>query len=123
MKMKLPPDVSFHHDLRLIVFRPRGVLNKKRIDKIIAFLTEEEERAEEPFDRFTDLSRLDAIDLDFQYVFRVSLLRRLAYAQRPPVKSAFYVTNSVVARFVKIHVIMTDHSQPYYLSDRQRISG
>ena len=84
MRMKLPPDVLFHHDLRLMVFRPRGVLDENRVDEIVAFLEKEEERAHKPFDRFSDLSKLDVIDLNYQYVFRVSLHRLRSYAKGPP---------------------------------------
>lgn len=108
--MKLPPDVLFHHDLRLMVFRPRGVLNQKVVDTIVAFLEDEETKAEKPFNRFSDLSKLDSIRLDFDYVVRVSLHRRLSYMKHPPVKAAFYVTNSEAAHIVNIHILMTDHS-------------
>ncbi len=110
MKMKLPPYVSFHHDLRLMVFRPLGILDEKRVDAVIEFLETEENKNGKPFNRFSDLSKLDAINLDFHYVFRVSLHRRLTYAQHPPVKSAFFVTSEAAARIVKIHMAMTDHS-------------
>ena len=110
MKMKLPPHVSFHHDLRLMVWRPRGILQEKQVIQIVEFLENEEDRAEKPLNRFTDSSKLDAIDLHLHFVLRVSLHRRLVYAERPPVKSAFHVTSEAVARFVKVHVLMTDHS-------------
>ena len=110
MKMKLPPNVVFHHDLRLMVYRPRGIVNEKEVKRIVEFLEREEDRAERPFNRFTDNSKLEAIDLDFHFVFRISLHRRLVYAERPPVKSAFYVNSPAVARVVKLHAIITDHS-------------
>ena len=53
---------------------------------------------------------IDAIDLDFQFLFRICLHRRLVYARHPPVKSAFYVTSEAAARIVKIHALLTDHS-------------
>jgi hypothetical protein len=110
MKMKLPPNVLFHHDLRLMVWRPRGILQEKQINQMIESLEKEEDRAERPFNRFTDNSKLDAVDLDFGFVSRISLHRRLSYAGRPPVKSAFYVTTEAVERLVKIHILMTNHS-------------
>src|SRR5262249_61293994 len=88
--MECPANLFFRADLRLMIFRPCGILNQELIDTTIAFLEEEEERAQHPFNRFSDLSKLDAIDLEFGYVFRVALHRRLIYAGRPPVKSAFY---------------------------------
>ena len=110
MKMKLPPNVVFHHDLRLTVYRPRGIINEKEVKRIVEFLEREEDRAERPFNRFTDNSKLDVIDLDFHFVFRISLHRRLVYAKRPPVKSAFYVNSPAVAQVVKLHAIITEHS-------------
>jgi len=110
MKIKLPADVLFHHDLRLMVWRPCGLLNEKRVKTIVAFLEAAEERADKPFNRFADLSKLAAIDLNFHFVFHVSLHRRLVYEKHPPVKSAFYVTHPQAAQLVKIHAIMTGHS-------------
>jgi len=110
MKMKLPPGILFHHDLNLMVFRPRGILTDKWLDVVIELLEREEDRDKKPFNRFTDLSKLDAIDVDFKTVFRFSLHRRLSYAGRPPVKSAIYVTSEAAARIVKIHALVTSHS-------------
>ena len=45
MKMKLPSDVIFHHDLRLLVYRPTGILNAKEVTRIVEFLEHEEDRA------------------------------------------------------------------------------
>jgi hypothetical protein len=109
-KMKLLPWVMFHHDLRLMVFRPTGIVDEAHVDKTVAMLQAAEEQADKPFNRYTDLSRLDAIDLSFKYIFRVSLHRRLAYAKYPPVKSAFYCTSSAAARVARIHVMLTEYS-------------
>jgi len=109
-KIKLPPDVLFHHDLRLMVFRPRGVLNEKVVDRIVNFLKQAEEQADKPFNRYSDLSQLKAIKLEYQYVLRISLHRRASYAKFTPVKSAFYVTNQEAASIVEIHAIVCDYS-------------
>jgi len=93
-----------------MVYRPRGILDQDEIDRIVAFLDAEENRADWAFDRFTDTSNLDAVDLTFQLVFRVSLHRRLAYAKRPPVKSALFVTSPATERIAKLHAMLTDHS-------------
>lgn len=34
----------------------------------------------------------------------------MVYGDRPPIKSAFYVTSPATARIVRIHALMTDHS-------------
>ena len=93
-----------------MVFRPRGILGEERVNTIVEFLEKEEVRAAKPFDRFCDLSKLDAIDLDFRFVFRIALYRRLVYAERPPIKSAFYVTSQAAERVVKIHAVLTERS-------------
>lgn len=89
MKMRPPLNVSFHHDLRLIVWRPRGILREEQVNQIVEFLEKEEDRAEKPINPFTDTSKLDAVDLDPQFIFRVSLHRRLVYAGRPPGEIGF----------------------------------
>jgi hypothetical protein len=38
--MKLPPDVEFYDDMRLIVWRPRGLVNKAAVNKVITVLGE-----------------------------------------------------------------------------------
>lgn len=110
MKMKLPRWVSFHHDHRIMVFRPLGVLDEREVERIVAMLDRLEEEADRPFNRFSDLSKLDAIDLSFEFIFRISLHRRLIYSKYPPVRSAFYVTSPATARVVRAHGILTDKS-------------
>ena len=109
-KLKLPRHMIFHHDLHLMVFRPKGAVTKKRIDADIALLEVAEDQQEKPFNRFTDLSKATAIQLNFQDVFRISLHRRLKYGKRSPIKSAFYVTTDEAARIVKTHALLTNYS-------------
>ena len=110
MRMKLARHMSFHHDLHLLVFRPRGIITLSRIEKDIAILEREEDRAEKPFNRFSDLSNVRRIDVEFRDIFRISLHRRLTYKKHRPVKSAFYVTNASAARIVRLHALLTDYS-------------
>jgi hypothetical protein len=77
----------------IFIWRPRGVLSEALVNKIIVFVREQEETLDRSFNRFTDLSALDAIDLNFDYVFHIALYRRLSYAGGK-VKSAFYVSSS-----------------------------
>jgi hypothetical protein len=43
---------------------PRGVLNEATINKIIAFVGEQEATFGKPFNRFTDMSAVDSVDLN-----------------------------------------------------------
>ena len=108
--MELPPDVEFHEDVRLIVWRPRGLLNRTAVNRIITVLGELETRLKEPFDRFTDTVAADAVDLNFEYMIRVSLYRRSFYAGRPPVKSAILATDATAIHYGRLHALLTQGS-------------
>jgi hypothetical protein len=108
--MKAPASVQFNEDLRLFVWKPRGILDETVVNKVLVDLVRYECRASQPFNRFSDLSEVQDFHLTFKYVFHVALHRRLAYAGREPVKSVFYVTHPEAAQLVKLHAIMTDHS-------------
>jgi hypothetical protein len=108
--VKLPPNVDFRSDIHLLVWRPLGVVTEAVVNRILAYLAEMEARDGEPFNRFTDTSAQEAVELTFQYVFHVALYRRLSYMGRPPVKSAIFATDPKVIQMVKIHVLMSDHS-------------
>ena len=108
--MKLPPDVEFHEDIRLLVYRPRGLVNKATVNKIITVIGELEATLKEPFDRFSDTVAADAVDLNFEYIIRVSLYRRVTYAGRPPVKSAILATDSTMIHYAKLHGVLTQGS-------------
>jgi len=94
----------------LILWKPRGVLDQSRVNAIIAFIEAVEKRNSKPLNRFNDLSALDAVDLNFDFVFRVALGRRLSAAPKPAVKSAFYVTSEVTTHYAKLHAVLTDYS-------------
>lgn len=106
-KPKLPRHVLFHHDLRLLVWRPLGLLNEKAVNNVITFVGDEEVRSHKPFNRFTDTLLVDAVDLNFRYIFHVALYRRLASLDRLPVKSAILVTDETIAYYGRIHATIT----------------
>jgi len=109
--MKVPPaEVQFHENVRLLVWRPRGVLNEAALKHIRELIGDLEATSNEPFNRFTDGQALDAIELNFRYVFDFALFRRLSYAGRPPVKSAILVTSFTAAHYSKLHELLTRSS-------------
>jgi len=108
--MKLPPDVEFYEDFRLIVWRPRGLVNKAAVNKIITVLGELEFTLKEPFNRFSDTVGADAIDLNLEYIISVSLYRRRFYGKRPPIKSAILATDATLIHYAKVHALLTQGS-------------
>src|SRR4051812_2028396 len=103
MKIGVVAGVSFHRALDLFVWQPRGILDEAHADQLIAMLEEAEDEEERPFNRYTDLSKLDLVELNFAYVFRVSLYRRVLYSTRQPVKSAMYVVDRPTADVALTH--------------------
>jgi hypothetical protein len=110
INVRLPSDVEFYEDGRLLVWRPRGLLNREAVNKIITVLGEIETALKEPFNRFTDTTRADAVDLNFEYILYVSLYRRLVYGNRPPIKSAILATDSTLIHYGKVHALLTQSS-------------
>src|SRR5260370_32544063 len=108
--MKLAPDVEFHEDIRLLIYRPHGVIDEQAIKKVISVLEDLEARLPQPFDRFSDTLGADEVELNFKYVIQVSLCRRLAYAGHPPVKSAILARDSTMVHYARLHALLTQGS-------------
>jgi hypothetical protein len=108
--MELPADVEYVEDANLFVWRPRGILDEVAVNKVLVELIRRETMAAKPFNRFSDLSFAESFHLTFKYVFHIALHRRLSYAGRGRIKSAFHVTHPEAAHLVKIHALMTDLS-------------
>ena len=108
--MKFPPDVEFYEDIRLIVWRPHGLVNKAVVNRIISVLGELETAFKEPFNRFSDTVAADVVDLNFEYIIHVSLYRRSFYGKRPPIKSAILATDATLIHYGKVHALLTQGS-------------
>jgi hypothetical protein len=108
--MKLPPDVEFYEDVRLLIYRPQGLIDEAAVDKIIAVIEEIEAVTRAPFNRFSDASGAHEVELNFQYVVEVSLHRRQAHAGRVPVKSAILATDSSIVHYGRLLVLLTEGS-------------
>src|SRR5205814_5017435 len=108
--MKLASDVEFHEDIRLLIYRPRGLIDEPAIKKVISILEDLEARLQEPFNRFADTLGADEVELNFKYVIQVSLCRRLSYAGHPPVKSAILATDSTMIHYGRLHAVLTQGS-------------
>ena len=108
--MKLPPDIEFYEDVRLLIYRPRGLIDEAAVNKIVAVIEEIEAATREPFNRFSDASEAHEVELNFRYVIEVSLHRRQAHAGRVPVKSAILATDSMLVHYARLLVMLTEGS-------------
>jgi len=110
MKLPLPPDVEFHEDIRLLIYRPRGLLNEAAINNVLSALEDLEAKLQAPFNRFSDTLEAHEVELNFKYIIQVSLHRRLSYAGRPLVKSAILATDSTMIHYGRLHAVLTQGS-------------
>jgi hypothetical protein len=108
--MIFPPDVEFHEDVRLLVYRPRGLIDEAAVNKIISVIEDLEAETQGPFNRFSDTSETHEVELNFRYVIQVSLHRRLARAGRAPVKSAIFATDSTLVHYARLLILLTEGS-------------
>ncbi|HMG34631.1 MAG TPA: hypothetical protein VKM94_11885 [Blastocatellia bacterium] len=108
--MKLPPEIEFHQDIRLLIYRPRGLIDEAEINKVISVIEEIEAASQEPFNRFSDTSETHEVELNFQYVIQACLHRRLTHKGRTPVKSAILATDSTLIHYARLLVLLTQGS-------------
>jgi hypothetical protein len=108
--MTLSPDIEFHEDIRLLIYRPQGVIDEAAIKRVVDVLEDLEEKLQKPFNRFSDTLGAEEVELNFKYVIQVSLCRRLSYAGHPPVKSAILATDSTIIHYARLHAILTQGS-------------
>jgi hypothetical protein len=108
--MKPPPDVKFHEDIRLLIYKPHGLIDEAAINRILSSVEDLEAKLQEPFNRFLDTVAADEVELNFGYVIQVSLHRRLSYAGHPPVKSAILATDSTMIHYGRLHALLTQGS-------------
>ena len=108
--MKMPSDIEFHEDIRLLIWRPRGLLDESAVNKVVAVLSDLEAMSEVPFNRFSDTLATDEVELNFKHIIQVSLHRRLSYAGHPPVKSAILANDATIIHYARLHAVLTQGS-------------
>jgi len=108
--MKLPPELEFHQDIRLLIYRPRGLIDEAAINKVVSAIEDLETESQKPFNRFSDTTDIHEVELNFRYVIRVSLHRRLSHKGRAPVKSAILATDSTLVHYARLLALLTEGS-------------
>jgi hypothetical protein len=108
--MKLSPDIEFHEDIRLFIYRPKGLINEAEINRVIGVIEGVEAASQQPFNRFSDTSEAHEVELNFQYVIQASLHRRLLHKGRAPVKSAILATDSTLVHYARLLALLTEGS-------------
>jgi hypothetical protein len=73
--MKLLPEIEFHEDIRLLIYRPHGLIDEAAINEVIGVIEDLEAKLQEPFNRFSDTLAADEVELNFKYIIQASLHR------------------------------------------------
>jgi hypothetical protein len=107
--VKLPAHVLFRKELSLMLWRPQGILDEALVNEMVAFIDAAEERGK-AFNRFADLSALEAVDLNFNFVLphRLAPASRLCAAFAGQIR--FLCTSQATAHYAKLHAMLTDLS-------------
>ena len=108
--IKLPPDIEFHENVRLLIYRPKGLINEAEINRVIGVIEGIEAGSQKPFNRFSDTLETHEVELNFHYVVKASIHRRLTHSGRAPVKSAILATDATVVHYARLLVLLTEGS-------------
>lgn len=108
--IELGPDIQFHPEIHLLIYRPRRFIDEAAINRVIRVIEDLEALTPEPFDRFSDTSEAHEVELNFRYVIQASIHRRLAHKGHAPVKSAILATDSTLVHYARLLVLLTEGS-------------
>ena len=108
--MEVPPEIEFHQDIRLLIYRPSGLIDEAAINNVIRVIEDLEASTQEPFNRFSDTTETHEVELNFRYVIHVCLHRRLFHKGRAPVKSAILATDSTLIHYARLVMLLTEGS-------------
>ena len=108
--MDLPPDIEFHQDIHLLIYRPKGLINEAEINRVIGVIEGIEAASQQPFNRFSDTSEAHEVELNFHYVIQASLHRRITHRGLAPVKSAILATDVTLIHYARLLVLLTEGS-------------
>jgi len=108
--MELPSEIEFHPHIRLLIYRPRGLIDEAAINEVVSVIEDLEASTQKPFNRFSDTTEAHEIELNFRYVIQVSLHRRLFHKGRAPVKAAILATDSTLIHYARLVMLLTEGS-------------
>ena len=108
--MNLPPDVEFHEDIHLLVYRPHGLIDEAAINNIIAVVERLEIEKWSPFNRYYDMSGATEVKLNLKYVTDASIHRRLSHRGRKSIKSAILAKDWDLVHYGHLFELLTQGS-------------
>jgi hypothetical protein len=61
--MRLPSEIQFHQDIRLLIYRSLGLIGEKALNSVIKVIEDLEAATQEPFNRFPDTLGTDEVEI------------------------------------------------------------
>lgn len=104
------PDAAFHEDIRLLIYRPRGLIDEKAINNMLAVVERLEIEKWTAFNRFYDMSGVTKVDLNIKYVTDASIHRRLSHRGRKSIKSAILAKDWDLVHYAHLFELLTQGS-------------
>ena len=96
----------------LVIWRPTGMLDLKKIQAFITFLDEQISKRDPHYIRFIDLSKIGGISIKYEEVYSIAESRK-EYASkelREKVKMAIYVKDSLSFGMARMYESILDQS-------------
>ena len=97
---------------RLIIWRPKGILDTAKIYDFIQYLNIVSNERDPHFSRLIDLSQIDGISVKYNDLSPIAEQRRKYYNSNinKKVKMAFYVTNPLSLGMARMYQTLSDES-------------
>ena len=61
--MRLPSEIQFHQDIRLLIYPSLGLIGEKALNSVIRVIEDLEAATQEPFNRFPDTLGTDEVEI------------------------------------------------------------
>ena len=94
---------------KLAIWRPKGVMNTKKILEFITFLNEQSQQKDPHFNRFIDLSYISGVSVRYEDLYPIAEQRKKYYFinVKQKVKMAFLVKNPFTFGMARMYMMLT----------------
>ena len=109
--MELPPDIEFHQDIRLLIYRPRGLIDEAAINKISQLLSKISKPQRRSLSIDSPIHRkLMKLSSTSNTLFTFLFIGASLHKGRAPVKSAILATDSTLVHYARLLALLTQGS-------------
>lgn len=98
---------------QLVVWRPTGLMNTKKILEFITFLNSSSKQRHPHFSRFIDLTQISGISVNYKDLYPIAEQRKAYYSVhiKQTIKMAFLVNNPISYGMARMYQMLTSNPQ------------